>query len=306
MLKFTYTLDEYTQANTGLSKPNEANNVQLDVNHDHNVIKLLIDDKGKLDAAISTVLPKATSQLDDMANHFFRLQKTRKYIKEEAPFNIELPELNNLETLANHELLIRFMALDLASVINAYLHSDSDIEASLNLRRVVVIKTSTLVHLYGYGDREQKKSVWKNIQSFIPSDDETLKAEEQTIQNLLSKLVSDSEDKNLRASLVHLYDNGSHKSNIKETLESVENLDPAKQTVEILLLMEIYKKMEAFTKKLMDTLAQNARQQKEASQREMLDKITFMRQRIEQSNASPDIKDTLLQMINKIQNIVLL
>ena len=270
------------------------------------MIKLLIDNKGKLEAAISTVLPKATSQLDDMANHSFRLQKIRKYIKEEVPCIIEFPELNNLETLANHELLIRFMALDLASVLNAYLHSDSDIEASLNLRRVVVIKTSTLVHLYGYDDREQEKSVWKSIQGFIPSDGETLKAEEQAIQNLLSKLVAESDDKRLRASLVHLYDNGSHKSNIEETLESVEILDPARQTVEILLLMEIYKKMEAFTKKLMDTLAQNARLQIEASQREILDKITFMRQRIEQSNASPDIKDTLLQMIDKIQNIILL
>ena len=122
----------------------------------------------------------------------------------------------------------------------------------------------------------------------------------------MSKLVAESEDKRLRASLVHLYDNGSHKSHIEETLESVEILDPAKQTVEILLLMEIYKKMEAYTKKLMDTLAQNARQQKEASQREILDKIIFMRQHIEQSNASPDIKDTLLQMIDKIQNIILL
>ena len=306
MLKFTYTLDEYIQANTGLSRPNEAINVQLDVNHEHNVIKLLIDNKGKLETAISTVLPKATSQLDDMANHYFRLQKIGKYIKEEAPFNIEFPELNNLETLANHELLIRFMALDLASVINAYLHSDSDIEASLNLRRVVVIKTSTLVHLYGYDDREQEKSVWKSIRGFIPSDGETLKAEEQAIQNLLSKLVAESDDKRLRASLVHLYDNESHKSNIEETLESVEILDPARQTVEILLLMEIYKKMEAFTKKLMDTLAQNARLQIEASQREILDKITFMRQRIEQSNVSPDIKDTFRQMMDKIQNIILL
>lgn len=123
MLKFTHTLDEYIQANTGLSKPNEAINVQLDVNHGHNVIKLLIDNKGKLKTAISTVLPKATNQLDDMANHFFRLQKIRKYIKEEAPCIIEFPELNNLETLANHELLIRVMALDLASVLNAYLHN---------------------------------------------------------------------------------------------------------------------------------------------------------------------------------------
>ena len=64
--------------------------------------------------------------------------------------------------------------------------------------------------------------------------------------------------------------------------------------------------MEAFTKKLMDTLAQNARQQKEASQKEMLDKISFMRQRIEQSNASQDIKDTFHQMMDKIQNIILL
>lgn len=122
----------------------------------------------------------------------------------------------------------------------------------------------------------------------------------------MSKLVAESDDKRLRASLVHLYDNGSHKSNIEETLESVEILDPARQTVEILLLMEIYKKMEAFTKKLMDTLAQNARLQIEASQREILDKITFMRQRIEQSNVSPDIKDTFRQMMDKIQNIILL
>lgn len=304
MLKFTYTLDEYIQANTGLSKPTEANNVQLDVNHDHNVIKLLIDNQGQLESAISTVLPKATNQLDDMANHYFRLQKIRKYIKEEAPCIIEIPELNNLETLANHELLIRFMALDLASVLNAYLHSDSDIEASLNLRRVVVIKTSTLVHLYGYDDREQEKSVWKSIQGFIPSDDETLKAEEQAIQNLLSKLIAGSDDKRLRASLVHLYDNGSHKSNIEETLESVEILDPARQTVEILLLMEIYKKMEAFTKKLMDRMAQNARQQKEASQKEMLDKITFMRQFVEQSSIDPEIKETVFQLMEKIQNTI--
>ena len=169
-----------------------------------------------------------------------------------------------------------------------------------------MIKTSTLVHLYGYDDREQEKSVWKSIQGFIPSDDETLKAEEQVIQNLLSKLIAGSDDKRLRASLVHLYDNGSHKSNIEETLESVEILDPARQTVEILLLMEIYMKMEAFTKKLMDALTQNARLQIEASQREILEKITFMRQRIEQSNVSPDIKDTFRQMMDKIQNIILL
>ena len=306
MLKFTYTLDEYTQANTGLSKPNEANNVQLDVNHDHNVIKLLIDNKGKLEAAISTVLPKASSQLDDMANHYFRLQKIRKHIKEEAPCIIDFPELNNLETLANQELLIRFMALDLASVLNAYLHSESDIEASLNLRRIVVIKTSTFVHLYGYDEREHEKSVWKNIQTFIPSDDEELKSEEQTIQSLLSKLVADSDDKNLRASLVHLYNNGSHKSNIEETLVSVESLDPAKQTVEILLLMEVYKKMEAFTKKLMNTLALNAHQQREASQKEMLDKISKMRQFIEQSNTAPEIKDAFFQMMDKIKNLILI
>ena len=280
--------------------------MQLGVSHDHKVIKLLIDNRGKLEAAISTVLPKATNQLDEMAKHYFQIQKIQKFIKENAPFNIEIPELSNLETLANHELLIRFMSLDLASVLNAYLHSESDIEASLNLRRIVVIKTSTFVHLYGYDEREHEKSVWKNIQTFIPSDDEELKSEEQTIQSLLSKLVADSDDKNLRASLVHLYNNGSHKSNIEETLVSVESLDPAKQTVEILLLMEVYKKMEAFTKKLMNTLALNAHQQREASQKEMLDKISKMRQFIEQSNTAPEIKDAFFQMMDKIKNLILI
>lgn len=306
MLNFTYTLDEYIKASTGIPKPNEATNVQFCVSHDHKMIRSLIDNKGKLESAILTVLPKATNQLDGMAQHYFQIQKIQKFIKENALSNIEYPELYNLETLANHELLIRFMSLDLASVLNAYLHSESDIEASLNLRRIVVIKTSTFVHLYGYDEREHEKSVWKNIQTFIPSDDEELKSEEQTIQSLLSKLVADSDDKNLRASLVHLYNNGSHKSNIEETLVSVESLDPAKQTVEILLLMEVYKKMEAFTKKLMNTLALNAHQQREASQKEMLDKISKMRQFIEQSNTAPEIKDAFFQMMDKIKNLILI
>lgn len=304
-LNFTYTLDEYAKANSGVSKPNEESSVQLGVSHDHKVIKLLIDNRGKLEAAISTVLPKATNQLDEMAKHYFQIQKIQKFIKENAPFNIEIPELSNLETLANHELLIRFMALDLASVLNAYLHSASDIEASMNLRRIVVIKTSTFVHLYGYDEREHDKSVWKSIQTFIPSDVEKLKSEELTIQSLLNKLVTNSDDKNLRASLVHLYNNGSHKSNIEETLVDVENLDPAKQTVEILLLMEVYKKMEAFTNKLMNTLAQNAHLQREASQNEILDKIAIIRQLIEHSNATPEIKDSFFRMMKKIQNLTL-
>lgn len=305
MLNFTYTLDKYSKANTGISKSYKANDVQLGVSHDHKVIKSLVDNKGKLESAISTVLPKATNQLDDMACYYFQLQKIRKFIKEEAPFNIEFAELNNLETLANHELLIRFMALDLASVLNAYLRSDNDIEASLNLRRIVVIKTSTLVHLYGYDDKEHEKSVWKNIQTFIPSDDDVLKSEEQAIQNLLTKLVTESDDKNLRASLVHLFDNGSHKSNIEDTLVNVESLDPAKQTVEILLLMELYKKMEAFIKKLVNALALNARQQRENSQKKMLDKIAHMRQLIEQSNAAPGIKASFFQTMDKIQTLML-
>lgn len=60
--------------------------------------------------------------------------------------------------------------------------------------------------------------------------------------------------------------------------------------------------MESFTKKLMDTLAQNARQQKEASQKEMLDKIAHMRQFIEQSNINPEIKESVFQLMNKIQS----
>ena len=83
---------------------------------------------------------------------------------------------------------------------------------------------------------------------------------------------------------------------------SVEKLNPAKQTVEILLLMEVYKKMEAFTIKLMNTVTQNAHQQKEASQKEILDKIANMRQLIEHSNVAPEIKDSFFRMMEKIVN----
>ena len=64
--------------------------------------------------------------------------------------------------------------------------------------------------------------------------------------------------------------------------------------------------MEAFTKNLMNTLALNAHQQREASQKEMLDKISKMRQLIEQSNTAPEIKDAFFQMMDKIKNLILI
>ena len=81
----------------------------------------------------------------------------------------------------------------------------------------------------------------------------------------------------------------------------MESLDPAKQTVEILLLMEVYKKMENFTKKLMNTLAVNARHQREVTQKEILDKIAHKRQLIEQSNVAPEIKDLFIQTMDEFK-----
>lgn len=56
----------------------------------------------------------------------------------------------------------------------------------------------------------------------------------------------------------------------------------------------------------MNTLALNAHQQREASQKEMLDKISKMRQFIEQSNTAPEIKDAFFQMMDKIKNLILI
>jgi hypothetical protein len=304
MLQFSNSVDAYVKANTGLNKPELDHPVTLSVNRNHSAMKHLIDKNGELEAMFKTVLPDATDGLDKMATNNTRLGRVHEFIEKEAPAVGALPELNNLDVLANNEMLLRFMMLDLVSIVDAYLHSSSDIEYALNFRRVMVTKASTMVHLYGYNNKEKANSVWSSIKTFVSDGDRKLKDKENEIEVLLGKVAANTFDKDLRAVFVHLFDNSKHCGNIAEVVKSVENLDPAKQVVEVMLMLEIYKGVKTFTDTLMIVLAEDAHEKDVQSTKNLMDMIDEQSRKIEESLLPNDVKTSLKEAVEKMRKVI--
>ena len=118
-----------------------------------------LDNNGRLKEVLDKVIDGEGRGIDLIADNIRRFARLEVWMKENGmPF---MPELESVKILMNAELLIGFMMGDLASVTMAYLRSESEMESKMNLRRYVVIKTSTLVHLYGYDQGEKDNSVWR-------------------------------------------------------------------------------------------------------------------------------------------------
>jgi len=304
ILLFCNKVDEYEEHSTHIMKPVSTEPVRLDVNRLHDCVRILIGSNGRLADVISEIISKASKQLDGMADNVRKLQRVQCFVQKQAIVEAPFPEFDIIEALANCEMLVRFMAIDLASILNSYLHSATDIESSLNLRRVVVIKTSTLVHLYGYNEEEYGKSVWKSIKSFIPDNNKVLLEESTDIEGVLRIIVSNDIDKELRVSLVHLYNNNDNKADVENVISTVESLNPINHITEILLLMHLYKRIQSFTLRLMDILANKAHRQALESQKQVEEMMASILEKLESSQVPSELKVSFSESINKIKSLL--
>ena len=228
--------------------------------------------------------------VDLMAGHWNTTKRVEAYIRNEGLADI--PEIENVQVLVNIQLLLRFMMLDMAAIVNAYLKSSSDIEYALNLRRVCVTK-------YGYTYREHEQSIWKRIEDMIPLESSELISHSNNIGNLLQKIVSQSHDKNLRATFVHLFDNSKICSDLTDVVDTIEGINPIIQVAEIYLLLEVYKLLENFSATLMNVLAQEAHEKNVQSNKTINDQMNKFIHDFEESKLPDDQKKQLIDMMKE-------
>ena len=266
--------------------------------------KKLINNEDKLKDAVTKILQEADKRLDFYAKQYDSFSRIESYMNSLPLITGSLPEMENVKTMLNWELLFGFMTVDLAAVIKAYLESQSEEEYKMNLRRLIVVQTSLNVHLYGYDEREREKSIWARLKELVPTTESSLLSECQEIDDLLAKLSSDSTAKDTRAIYVHLVDNSNSEFSLPTTVEAIEKINSIEEIVHANVLLNITKRVHDFTSKLMNALADKAKADRENSCKEIEQLFVKLENQIKRLPFSEDDKLKLLQSFYKTKERV--
>lgn len=303
-MRFLITLIE---ANEGLAFSSEKITIdqRLGIN---SIFEQLINKEGKLMEAVDMAIDETGKNIDSFAEMDKRFQRLQLFIEQQAPICVPFNELDNLKILLNAQMLLQFMIGDLATITKAYLQSQSEEEHKMNLRRFVVIQTSTLVHLYGYNDDEQDKSIWKLLKSFFPQSDSTLVEECSNTETQLRRLVTNSVDKMERALYVHLAQTSNSKFSVPKTLKAIDAIDPIRKVIEVNVLLVIMKQVRNWLNHIMEVLSEEAKESRLESECNIEVMFDDMVKKVSNSNLREDQKNQIIEMFasdkEKIMKIV--
>lgn len=257
-----------------------------------------LGDNGKLKDALKTIL-NGTSKVDDAARMRKGIIEIKAFAKEKMPDKF-FPETDQMDDMANVQLLLQIMLVDIASIINGYLNSGSGPEYALNLRRLTITRVSSLSHLSGYGEYERNKSLWGKISSMIPKSDKALLEQAKTITENLNGL-TDITDKEIRTLYVHLMDNKNN--NVPEIISTIEQVNPFAELKKAENLIIITTRIQRFLNELMDRLAIDAHKRAEASTARFLAQINSIRELADNPKCPKFLRETIYNQMDFFEKI---
>ena len=86
--------------------------------------------------------------------------KFEEWLSERNP-EIDQPKvIVDFADLLNVSILVFVFFADLASVMNAFMRADGEVESPLYFRRIAITKVAVLSHLVGYDEKEKNVSLW--------------------------------------------------------------------------------------------------------------------------------------------------
>lgn len=303
VLLFTDNVDSYVQKSIGVDKPGLHSSIRLEVNPTHRIVCDYINQNDILGKIFRSLFQgKSVESLDLMAKQWSFTKRVDDYIDTNAPLVGPMQESEDVRALTNMLLLLNFMMLDMAAIVDIYLKSSSDIEYALNLRRICITKVSTIAHLFGYDENEQNHSMWKRINDVLPTDSEELKNTADNIGLILKDCLVTEEDKDLRQAYVHLFDNNKATSNISNVIKAIEAIEPIVQMAEIHLLLKIYNVLMAFTRALMDELVRKSNERRIQSAKNANDKFDEVIQKIKESEVPLEQKEKFVDMMMNMKD----
>ena len=264
--------------------------------HKKAIHALLKEDKFKI--AIEENLEEYGKRFLDSCSVFEKLHKVYELLGCESELKLANNHFGKLYKLHNLYSLVLYSMLDLLSITDSYLASKTELEAALNMRYFLIVKTSVLTHIVGYTDEEASVSLWSEIKGFIPESDTQLHDMAATMESHLRESVMELDIKRKRAKLLHLSFTKNKPGDVKEILSVLDTFDPLSEFYKVLDLIKLLIKVIKF----LDSLIVSMDKEITIENKKQLDKIRSMssslRDMIERNVKDKAQKEELLTSIN--------
>ena len=229
---------------------------------------------------------------------FEKIQKGYEFLgikKGEKSSNGQLDRFYQLNNLYS---LVMYSMLDLLSVTDSYLSSDTEFEAALNMRYFLIIKTSVLTQIVGYTEEEARESLWYEMKQLVPKSDVPLHDMADKLESCLKESVQDQNVRMVRAKLVHLKFSKKRPGDVKGILSILNTFDPLTEFYKVIDLIELLIKVIKF----LDRLIVSIDKEVSIENQKHIDKIRSMssslRDMIERNVKDKAQKEELLTSIN--------
>lgn len=229
---------------------------------------------------------------------FEKIQKGYEFLgikKGEKSSNGQLEKFYQLNNLYS---LVMYSMLDILSITDSYLSSDTEFEAALNMRYFLIVKTSALTQIVGYTEEEARESLWYEMKQLLPESDVPLHDMADKLESCLKESVQDQNVRMVRAKLVHLKFSKKKPGDVKGILSILNTFDPLTEFYKVMDLIELLIKVIKF----LDRLIVSIDKEVTIENQKFLDKIRSMssslRDMIERNVKDKAQKEEMLTSIN--------
>lgn len=229
---------------------------------------------------------------------FEKIQKGYEFLgikKGEKSSNGQLEKFYQLNNLYS---LVMYSMLDILSITDSYLSSDTEFEAALNMRYFLIVKTSALTQIVGYTEEEARESLWYEMKQLLPESDVPLHDMADKLESCLKESVQDQNVRMVRAKLVHLKFSKKKPGDVKGILSILNTFDPLTEFYKVIDLIELLIKVIKF----LDRLIVSIDKEVTIENQKLLDKIRSMssslRDMIERNVKDKAQKEEMLASIN--------
>ena len=181
---------------------------------------------------------------------FEKIQKVYEFLgikKGEKSSNGQLEKFYQLNNLYS---LVMYSMLDILSITDSYLSSDTEFEAALNMRYFLIVKTSALTQIVGYTEEEARESLWYEMKQLLPESDVPLHDMADKLESCLKESVQDQNVRMVRAKLVHLKFSKKKPGDVMGILSILNTFDPLTEFYKVIDLIELLIKVIKFLDRL--------------------------------------------------------
>ena len=263
-----------------------------------NAIQALLKGK-KFKYSIEKYLDEYGKRFQDSIESFEKIQKGYEFLgvkKGEKSSNGQLEKFYQLNNLYS---LVMYSMLDLLSVTDSYLSSDTEIEAALNMRYFLIIKTSVLTQIVGYTEEEASVSLWCEMKLLIPESDEQLHDLADKLESCLKESVQNQNIKMVRAKLVHLTFSKNKPGDVKEILSVLDTFDPLSEFYKVLDLIKLLVKVIKFLDRLLGAIGKEITLEEQKLQNKISNMSSSFRDMIENNITDSTLKEKMLAAMNE-------